>query len=121
MTTHDKRKKPRIDTHNLLSYVCLDENSQVLTQGMGRTLNVSEGGILLETHVPLDQEHIISLTISLEDEIMDIKGKITYHKKLEDGMFESGIRFIDMDETQRQIIKQYTIIFQGERDNLRES
>ena len=121
MTTHDKRKKPRFDSHNLLFYVCLDENDQVLTQGMGRTLNVSEGGILLETHVSLDQEHIVSLTISMENEIIDIKGNISFQQKRGDGMFESGIQFIEPDEKQQQIIKQYIILFREEMEKLSES
>ena len=88
---------------------------------MGRTLNVSEGGILLETHVPLDQEHIVSLTISMEDEIIDIQGNISFQQKREDGMFESGIQFFEPDEKQLKIIKQYTILFQEEMEKLQES
>jgi hypothetical protein len=44
MDTQEKRKHARFNSLNL-SYVCLDENNQVIKQGMGRTLNVSESGI----------------------------------------------------------------------------
>ena len=56
MDQEDKRKNQRIDSHNLLTYSCLDKNGAVITQGMGRTLDVSEGGILLETQAKLDPE-----------------------------------------------------------------
>ena len=111
MTDHEKRKTPRIDSQNLISYVCLDEKSVPIGQGMGRTLNISEGGILLETHTPIDPQYTVSLTISLEDELMDIKGKVAYNKKRDDGKFESGIQFIDIDEEKIQILKQFAIIF----------
>ena len=114
MTDQEKRKNPRIDSHNLISYVCLDENGNQIGQGMGRTLNISEGGILLETHAPVDPQYIMSFTISLEDELMDIKGKVVYKKKRDDGKFESGIQFIDMDEEKTQILKQFAIIFKDE-------
>jgi hypothetical protein len=114
MTTHEKRKNPRIDSPNLLSYVCLDENNQIMKQGMGRTLNVSEGGILLETHVPMDSQHTVSLTIGLEDDLMDFKGKIGHCKQREDGKFESGIEFIETDETKLRFFKQFMLIFKGQ-------
>jgi len=47
MTSNDKRLHLRIDSLNLLAYSCIDDTGQVVVQGMGRTLNVSQGGILL--------------------------------------------------------------------------
>jgi len=118
MTTHESRKNPRIDSQNLISYVCLDENSLELKQGMGRTLNVSEGGILLETHAPIDPQHIVALTIAMEDDLMDIKGKITYSREREDGKFESGIQFIETDEAKLLFLRQFIIIFKEEKNDL---
>jgi hypothetical protein len=76
MNGHEKREKPRTDTHNLISYVYFDENNNPLGQGMGRTMNISEGGILLETHAFIDPQYILSFTISLEDEMMDVRGRV---------------------------------------------
>ena len=95
MAIEDKRKGPRIQSTNLISYVSCDENDQAIRQGMGRTLNVSEGGILLETHVPIDQHHVVALTIALEDELMEFRGRIAHSTKLKDGGFASGIHFPD--------------------------
>jgi len=117
MTTEEKRRQPRVGSHNLLSYVCLDEENETVKQGMGRTLNVSEGGILLETHDSINPKHIIMLTIALEDEIIDVKGKITFQKRREDGKYEHGIQFIEIDEKINKFLKQYVVIFKGEMDN----
>ena len=46
MNPVDKRRHTRYESLNL-SYVCLDENDNIIKQGMGRTLNISESGILL--------------------------------------------------------------------------
>ena len=48
MTTKEKRKHYRVDSLNLLSYTCQDEEGNLVKHGMGRTLNVSESGILLK-------------------------------------------------------------------------
>ena len=118
MTTDDKRAEHRIGSHNLLSYECLDKDGKVVGQGMGRTLDVSEKGILLETHIPLDPLHIISFTISLEDLLLDIKGKVSHSEEQEKGKYESGIRFVDMDEAKAKILRQFAVIFKDEmKDN----
>ncbi len=65
MAMDNKRTNQRVKSSNLLSYICLDEKNNEMMQGMGRTLNVSESGIMLETHVPIDPHYIVSLTIAL--------------------------------------------------------
>ena len=118
MAPDEKRIDPRIESSNLLSYICLDENNHEMMQGMGRALNVSEGGIMLETHVPIDPHHIVSMTMALEDDLMDFKGEIAYSRKREDGKFESGIEFIEMDEEKQRFYRQYILIFRGQENRL---
>jgi len=116
MATDDRRIDPRVVSSNLLSYVCLDENNHEKMQGMGKTLNVSESGILLETHIPIDPHHIVSLTVALENDLMDLKGKIAHSRKREDGKFESGIEFMEMNEEKRRFLRQYMLIFRGQEN-----
>lgn len=107
----EQRKSPRVESPNLLTYVCLDRDHNMVGQGMGRTLNVSEGGILLETHIAIDPEYVVLLDIAMEDDLMQFKGKIAHIKKREDGKFESGVAFIDLNEEKTQFLKQYVAIF----------
>ena len=66
MTYSEQRKFERADALNFLAYSCVDEkNEENKQQGLGRTLNISEGGVLLETDTPLDSTHTILLTIAL--------------------------------------------------------
>lgn len=111
MTEVDKRKHLRIRSLNLLSYVCIDENQNVIRQGMGRTLDVSEGGILLETHAPIDSQHTISLTIGLQDDVTEIKGKVVYSREVQSGRYESGIEFHAKNEAGLRILREYIKAF----------
>lgn len=111
MAMEEKRKHSRIDSMHLLNYIYFDENEDEATQGMGRTLNVSESGILLETHNPIDSKHIVSLTIGFEEEMVDIKGRVVYTKKNINGMFESGIEFFDVDDNAQLVLRQYIALF----------
>ena len=117
MTNEEKRKHSRIDSLNLLNYVFSDESGGGSTQGMGRTLNVSESGILLETHTPIDVNNIISLTIGFEEDVVDIKGRIVYTKENDRKMNESGIEFFDIDETARKILIRYITAFNAKQMN----
>ncbi len=102
----DKRKHRRIDSLNL-SYVCLDENDNIVKQGMGRTLNVSESGILLETHFPIEMNHRVLVTIGLEEELVDIKGKPVHIKADDKGTYAVGIEFAECDEVSSQLLKNF--------------
>jgi c-di-GMP-binding flagellar brake protein YcgR len=106
-----KRKHDRIGSLNLLNYVCLDENSEEVGQGMGRTLNVSKGGILIETHIPIDKRYIVSLSIGLEDEMVDIQGKVAYNRDGKEGKFEAGIEFLNINEKSLKIVNRYIVAF----------
>ena len=103
----ERRSEPRFNTKNLISYVCLDENKRKYGQGMGRTLNISERGILLETHDLIDPKSILSLTIALEEELMDFDGRIAFSNKKTDGKYETGIHFIKQDKEKRRFLRHY--------------
>ena len=103
----DNRKHKRFDSGNLLSYVCLDDSDKVVQQGMGKTLDVSEGGMLLETHVPISSGSDILLSIGLRDEMVDIRGDIIYWRKRDDDMVESGIRFVNVSSEGLSILHEF--------------
>jgi c-di-GMP-binding flagellar brake protein YcgR len=110
----ERRKHSRISSLNLLSYFCIDENDEIMAQGAGRTLNVSEGGILLETHTPIDPQHTVSLVIAMENELIDIRGKVVHNRTGKDGRFLTGIQFVETDESARDILKKFITEFRNE-------
>jgi hypothetical protein len=110
MTLH-QRKHERVNSLNLLSYFCMNDARETVAQGMGRTLNVSEGGILLETHVQIDVQYAICLSIGFLDEVTDVMGKMVYSKKGDNDRWQSGIEFVNPDANAQRIIKKYIEAF----------
>ena len=106
MTPENKRKHERIQSLNL-SYICLDEDKNIVKQGMGRTLNLSESGILLETHFPVELNHTIQLTISLEENLLDIKGKPVHVRSIDGGKYQIGIQFLDLDANATNVLQKF--------------
>ena len=115
MATQEKRKHARISSLNL-SYVCLDENDQIIKQGMGRTLNVSESGILLETHFPIDKTHIVTLTLGLGEDLVDIKGRPVHTRTNEGEKYEVGIEFIESDQKASRSLKKFIDAFRTQNE-----
>ncbi|MEW6077788.1 MAG: PilZ domain-containing protein [Thermodesulfobacteriota bacterium] len=110
MTLHH-RKHERVNSLNLLSYSCFNDARETVAQGMGRTLNVSEGGILLETHVQIEPQYAVCLSIGFQEEVTDVMGKIVYSKKGDNDRWQSGIEFLNPDADARRIIKKYIEAF----------
>ena len=111
MSGSDKRKYSRVASTNLLNYVCMDENGEPCHQGMGRTLNVSESGMLLETYTPIDSEAPISINIGIEEELVDIEGKVIYLKESAKDIYEAGIQFSKIDEKERVTLLKFIEAF----------
>jgi len=103
----EKRVDARVSTINLVSYICLDKDGNELKKGMGKTLNISKGGVLLETHIPIKSEYIMLMAIDLENNLLEVKGKVAYSKPGKNDMFESGISFLGPYSEQRKIISAF--------------
>jgi hypothetical protein len=107
MKQNEFRRHHRVNSANLLAYSCRNRKDEILEQAMGRTLNISESGILLETHKPMDTRNIICLSIGFKQHILDINGTIKWCRPNSHGMFQSGIEFFGMDEKALRILKKY--------------
>ena len=89
----EQRKYPRVETCNLISYLLIRANGEITEQGMGRALNISQGGILLETTRPIFSEHISLMSVDLDNNLIEIKGNVVYSKNNGFGMIKNGVRF----------------------------
>lgn len=100
----DKRKYSRTRTDNLVSYSCLDDEENELSQGIGRTLNISQGGLLLESHTPIETDRILITSVDIKNNLMEINGKVVYCRESGPGIFHTGIRFLESHEKIRDIV-----------------
>ncbi len=110
MTLNERRRHIRIDSFNL-SYVSVDENGSIVNEGIGRTLNVSESGILLETNFQTSLAQAVSLTIAFEENLIDLKGKFIHCQAFGNGLFQTGVEFIDVDDSAKTMLKRYILMF----------
>ena len=93
----DRRKHPRTLTRNLIAHVSVDQNGRIISQGLSKTLDISRGGMLLETPCPIEAGKISLMAVDKENNLIEIKGYLVYCQKAASGMYHSGIKFFGTD------------------------
>lgn len=111
----NQRKHFRLDSLNLL-HIAIYENDILIKQGIGRTLNVSESGIMLETHFPIDQKNNVMVSIGLEEDLVEIKGKVIHATQHNNDKYKIGIKFNKITKSDLEIVKRYITNFTDGKD-----
>ena len=94
----ERRKHPRVKTSNLISYYSFDETGKLISHGLGVTLDISKGGMLLETPCFVESGRIILTAIDSEKNLVQVKGKLIYSVKKANEMYRCGIEFDGINE-----------------------
>lgn len=107
---NERRETNRPESLNLLDYVVVDEQGRLGEYGMGRTLNVSKGGILMEAHLALLKGQRVMITLELKNSLVNITGKIVY-VAYENKMYRYGIEFSHLSDDDQRLLNAYVNIF----------
>ena len=114
----DQRKYPRVKTINLISHVTIDANGRWIFQGMGRALDISKGGILLETACPIELGGLSMMTVDMDNNLIEIKGESIYCSKSNTLMYHSGVKFIGTDEQVTKFVTQMIKVYNHRKNKL---
>jgi len=109
----ENRKYLRIASLNLLHVEVLKEEN-VIRQGPGRTLNISESGMLIEIHFSIESDDAVLISIGLKEDLLEIKGKSVRCLPAENGKYQIGVLFEKIsDEATEKILKKYIEAFKA--------
>lgn len=103
----EKRSSQRVRSLNLVSLSKFSEAGYVELAELGRTLDVSAGGIKLEAFEAIPVGTRTRLRIALRDDIIDVDGQVTYVQEAEEGRVITGIQFVDLCEDHRQVLNRF--------------
>jgi hypothetical protein len=107
----ENRKHERIESLNLL-HVEVYRKGDLIKQGAGRTLNISESGMLLEIHFSIDTDDVVHISIGLKEDLLEIKGKSMRCLPAGNGKYNVGILFDRIsDDSTEKILKGYIEAF----------
>jgi hypothetical protein len=106
-----RRKFERGRSLNLVDYVIIGEDGSHLSRSMGRTRNVSEGGLLLETPRPLDEGQTVLITLGLKEDMAQLEGRIIHREPPacfpDETRYCAGVKFTGMSKRDREVLKKY--------------
>ena len=114
----DRRKHQRIKTQNLISHFSIDETGKLVSQGIGKALDISKGGMLLETPYPIESELLSLMAVDLEDNLFEISGRLMYSKKSSAGMYLPRIAFVGSDKQVAKFVIKLVKEFNYRKNNI---
>jgi len=94
---NDKRKHPRVNIRVLASFDCYNEDGELFYQKLGVILDVSLGGILIETDDTIEANYVEIVFVNYENKLMSIVGSIVNSRKSENGKAKTGLCFHGAD------------------------
>ena len=98
MEFKERRKHPRIEINNLIFYIFKDDSGNKIKEGRGKAINISQGGILIETENSFVYQDTLQLAIEIEAELVSITGKVIYCNADDFGKFRTGLQFLETNE-----------------------
>ncbi len=103
----ERRTLSRIDSLNFVSYQYFDSENNVEVEEIGRTLDISLGGIKLEVPLSKVPSSEIKLYIALEEAVINVKGEVAHVDEHDNGCCEVGIRFVEISHGDQVVIEKF--------------
>jgi hypothetical protein len=118
MGAGERRKFVRVETSNLISHDSISNKGRIVSRSMGKALNISQSGIMLETSNPITAERISLTTVDLDNNLIEIKGKPIYYKRTDSGMYQVGISFLGSKEETTSFAVKLVKLYHHRKHNL---
>lgn len=111
----ERREYQRVKTQNLISYFSYDDTGKLLSQGLAIAMDISIGGILLETTESIKSGLISLAATDRQKNLFKVKGELAFSKRTSIGTYCSGIKFVGVNKHIKKfiakLIKEYN--YQG--------
>jgi len=103
----DRRVSVRVE---LISLANVDhmagKSGQVTFSTIGKTINISQNGALIEVYKQVPLRGRLLLKMTLRENILQMHAAVIWHKH-EDGRFLLGLRFESMDAHSRSLLESF--------------
>ena len=105
---NNQRYHPRFEAVNLVEFVHFDKDFRKDIEDIGRTLDISEGGILLECTQQLPKNTQVELNLAISEEIITVRGEVVHTAPSPYAdKFDIGIKFTLISKPEKEIINKF--------------
>ena len=91
MERPERRKYPRVQIYDPISYVGIGSQGIHVGQNVGVARDVSLNGIKIESVCDIETKNIVLTFVDMEQKFIEIPGKVVYSHRNKAGNFEIGI------------------------------
>ena len=116
MKEKNRRKHPRVDIFNPISYSGIDSDGKILVQNISVALNASNNGIMIESFSGVKTDKIRLRFINVDQKTIEIKGKVIYCTQKKAGIFQIGVRLLGTDYENLQFVMQLVRFYELKKE-----
>jgi c-di-GMP-binding flagellar brake protein YcgR len=103
----EKRRFPRLDAVNLVSYTQLDQDNNPVDMGMCKSLDLSLGGVTIRVHRSFDVNSCLEMVMALGDRLIKSSGRVVHVRRVKKDLYDVGVCFTQVEEADRAIIEAF--------------
>jgi len=116
MGKKERRKYPRVQIMDPISYLSLDSDGEILEQNIAVVRNVSQTGIQIESFLEVNSKYLSLMFFDLDKHQIEVKGEVIYCKRNESGQFNIGINFVETSDENLQFVKALVKSYHYQKD-----
>jgi len=105
---YKERKYTRKGSKNIVAYICMDDELNEISQGLGVTVDVGAGGIKIELPKELETDRVRLFTVGKDDDLVDVNGFLRHSEGLSNGKYMTGIEFNSEKKCINKFLEGYT-------------
>ena len=105
MENADRRKYPRVQIFDPISYLSLDSGGETYHQNVAVVRNVSQTGIQIEAFLEIKSKKLSLMFFDMHKNQIEVKGKVVYCRRNQSDQYSVGIHLIGNDAENLRFVK----------------
>ena len=105
MGNEERRKYPRVQIFDPISYLSLDAEGEIIHQNVAVVRNVSQSGIQMESWLEIKSKKLSLMFFDLNKNQIEVKGQVVYCRRNGADQFSIGIHFIGSEAENLRFVK----------------
>ena len=105
MGNTERRKYPRVQIFDPISYLSLDSDGKTIHQNVAVVRDISQTGIQMEAFLEVKSKKLSLMFFDMHKNQIEVKGKVVYCRRNESGQFSIGIQFIGKEAENLRFVK----------------
>ncbi|NIS59808.1 MAG: hypothetical protein GTO13_03600 [Proteobacteria bacterium] len=109
----DRRGSKRLKMIYPAIYIRFDNQGRPYDQKISRSMNVSQGGVRLQSSFLVGSGEVLDITMALGENLVNFQGEVVYVRPSEHEGFELGISIKDIENGDNNTLARFIDDFKG--------